>query len=71
MPEQEVGRGKRPGARSAAEQEEYEAMMLLDRLESLLEEMHELGVQTREQVERQIAALHLKLEQDAPRQDAL
>ncbi len=39
------------------EQAEYEAMLLLERLESLREEMAELGVETRQDVERQIAAL--------------
>jgi len=47
----------------AAEREEYETMLLLERLESLLEEMQELGIQTRADVERQIEALRLKLEQ--------
>lgn len=38
-------------------------MLLLERLESLLEEMDELGVETRRDIERQIEALHLKLNQ--------
>jgi len=61
--EGDAGKGKRPESMPAAEREEYEALLLLERLESLLEEMQELGVQTRADVERQIEALHLKLEQ--------
>lgn len=63
--EGKAGKSRKPRPQSGPEREEYEAMLLLDRLESLLEEMEELGVQTRADVERQIAALHLKLEQEA------
>ena len=45
---------------------DYDALLLLERLESLLEEMEELGVSNREEIEARIAALHQALDaQDA------
>lgn len=41
---------------------DYNTLLLLERLESLLEEMEELGVSTREEIEARIAALHEKLD---------
>jgi hypothetical protein len=41
---------------------DYDTLLLLERLESLLEEMEELGVSTREEIEARIAALHEKLD---------
>lgn len=41
---------------------EYDELELLERLESLLEEMEELGVTTLEEVEKRIEALHKKLD---------
>jgi hypothetical protein len=43
--------------------EEYTEMELLERLESLLEDMEELGVKTIEEVRRRIAALHKQLDE--------
>ena len=40
---------------------DYEAMMLLDRLESLHEDMEELGIHTIEELEARIRALHQQL----------
>lgn len=40
-------------------------MLLLERLESLLEEMEELGVQSAEDARRQIVALHERLDRQA------
>lgn len=41
---------------------EYETMMELERLESIEEEMQELGVTTLDDVRRRIADLHSKLD---------
>lgn len=42
--------------------EEYEDMELLDRLETLREDMEDLGVTTLEEVNRRIEELHRKLD---------
>ncbi len=57
----EADGGERP---APSEREEYAAMLLLERLESLREEMEELGVRSLEDVERQIEALHVELNRD-------
>ena len=44
-----------------ADRELYDALDLLDRLEELLEEMDELGVTTRAEVERRIADLEAQV----------
>ncbi len=44
------------------EQEEYDDLELLDRLESLREDMEDLGVTTLAEVEQRIAELHRKLD---------
>ena len=41
---------------------DYDALLLLERLESLLEEMEELEVSSREEIEARIAALHQSLD---------
>lgn len=41
---------------------DYDVLLLLERLESLLEEMEELGVSTRQEIEARIAALHEQLD---------
>mgnify|MGYP000032393545 CR=1 FL=1 len=43
---------------------EYELMALLERLESLREEMEELGVRTLDEIERWIADLHRRLDEE-------
>jgi len=43
--------------------EEYKEMELLERLESLLEDMEELGVKTIEEVKQRIATLHKQLDE--------
>jgi hypothetical protein len=40
----------------------YDTLLLLEQLESLLEEMEELGVSTRQEIEARIAALHAQLD---------
>lgn len=45
------------------ENERYDLMLLLDRLETLLEDMDELGIHTREEAAARIAALHLELDE--------
>ncbi len=42
---------------------EYELMERLDRLETLVEDLDELGVQTRAEAEQLIAAIHTRLDQ--------
>jgi hypothetical protein len=41
---------------------EYDAMLVLERLESLEEDMQELGVTTLDEVRRRIATLHEELD---------
>lgn len=41
---------------------DYDTLLLLERLESLLEEMDELEVSSREEIEARIAALHQALD---------
>lgn len=43
---------------------EYDTMVELERLESIEEEMQELGVSTLEDVRRRIADLHRELDED-------
>jgi len=43
---------------------EYDTMLMLERLESLEEEMVELGVATLDDVRRRIAELHRRLDED-------
>ncbi len=42
---------------------EYDLMVLLERLESLLEDMDELGVRSREELAARISDLHQQLDQ--------
>lgn len=44
--------------------QEYDTMLRLERLESLEEEMQELGVTTLDDVRRQIADLHRELDEE-------
>jgi hypothetical protein len=61
--------GRGPGAGGENEEEsfeelddeEYDAMALLDQLESLEEEMEELGVTTLDEVRKRIRELHERL----------
>jgi len=41
---------------------EYELLDLLDQLESLVEDMDDLGIQTRDEAEAQIASIHERLD---------
>ena len=43
---------------------EYDTMLVLERLESLEEEMVELGVSTLEEVRQRIATLHQRLDDE-------
>ena len=49
-----------------ADEEEYEDMDLLERLETLREDMEELGVTTLAEIIRRIEELHRKLDNQAP-----
>lgn len=59
--------GRTPDDRDAldesidAEDEEYDAMMLLDRLESLEEEMEDLEISSLDQLRERIRDLHAEL----------
>jgi DNA anti-recombination protein RmuC len=48
-----------------SQQKEYDLMLLLDRLETLREDMDELGIRTREELDARIAELHRQLDQMA------
>jgi len=52
--------------RERSEEAEYDLLLLLDRLESLLEDMDELGIRTREQLEIRIAEMHRKIDELEP-----
>lgn len=43
---------------------EYDLLDLLDRLESLVEDMDDLAVTTRDEAEAQIAAIHKRLDEE-------
>ena len=49
-----------------ADEEEYEDMDLLERFETLREDMEELGVTTLAEIIRRIEELHRKLDNQAP-----
>jgi hypothetical protein len=58
---------KKPKRRRDAEEDtsdasDYKALLLLEQLESLLEEMEELGVSSRAEIEARIDALHQQLD---------
>ncbi len=59
------GQPRRPKLSTAKEREEYDLLLLLEALESLVEEMDELGVATRAEAEARIRELHSKLEGEA------
>lgn len=42
---------------------EYDLLDLLDRLESLVEDMDDLAIRTREAAEERIAAIHARLDE--------
>ena len=46
----------------AADNQEYDTMMILERLESLEEEMEDLGVRTLDEVRQRIEDLHAELD---------
>ncbi len=54
---------RRPRPQSAEGREEYDLLLLLEALESLVEEMDELKVASRAEAEARIRELHLRLEQ--------
>jgi hypothetical protein len=65
MPEARDPGPRRPRSPSAKEREEYDLLLLLERLESLVEEMDELGVASRAEVVARIAGIHSRLEAEA------
>jgi hypothetical protein len=66
--------GRRPGTAGDGDEDErdeagfnpdeYDTMLVLERLESLEEEMQELGVKTLDEVRRRIAELHRQLDEE-------
>ncbi len=58
-------RPRRSPQDTAKEREEYDLLVLLEALESLVEEMDELGVATRAEAEARIRELHSRLEAEA------
>lgn len=56
--------GKRQpnGVEGAPAEPDYDTLLLLERLESLLEEMEELGVSNRAEIEARIEALNQQLD---------
>ncbi len=58
------GRDERDEEDRGHDSAEYDTMLVLERLESLEEEMVELGVSTLEEVRQRIAALHQRLDDE-------
>ncbi len=65
MSEARGARSRGPRLATAKERQEYDLLLLLEALESLVEEMDELGVATRAEAEARIRELHSKLEGEA------
>ena len=55
-------RRQRVDQEEAPDAPDYDALLLLERLESLLEEMEEVEVSSRDEIEARIAALHQALD---------
>lgn len=58
------GREERDEEERGYDPAEYDTMLALERLESLEEEMVELGVSTLEEVRQRIATLHQRLDDE-------
>jgi hypothetical protein len=58
------GREERDEEERGHDSAEYDIMLVLERLESLEEDMVELDVSTLEEVRQRIAALHQRLDED-------
>lgn len=58
------GKHRRDGAEDTSAEPDYDSLLLLERLESLLEEMEELGVSSRAEIEARIEALNQHLDAD-------
>lgn len=56
------GKRQRSGAEDTPAEPDYDTLLLLERLESLLEEMEELGVSSRVEIEARIEALNQQLD---------
>lgn len=65
MPDPRDATPRRSRQSTAKEREEYDLLVLLEALESLVEEMDELGVATRAEAEARIRELHSRLEAEA------
>ena len=52
------------GAEDIPADPDYDTLLLLERLESLLEEMEELGVSSRAEIEARLEALNQQLDAD-------
>ncbi len=65
-PPQRRFQGQKPAEQkpeqTPADAPDYDTLLLLERLESLLEEMEELGVSTRAEIEARIEALNEELD---------
>ena len=56
------GKHRRNGTEDTPAESDYDTLLLLERLESLLEEMEELGVSSRAEIEARIEALNQHLD---------
>jgi len=65
MPEAKRSGSGPPRSLSADQREEYRILLLLERLESLVEEMDELEVSTRADAEARLRQLHSQLDAEA------
>ncbi len=61
-PHRKKARRQREDGEETPDAPDYDALLLLERLESLLEEMEELGVSNRAEIAARIAALNQQLD---------
>lgn len=61
-PREQPSSSTAPASRATAGRAEYDLMLLVERYESLAEDMEELGVATRDEVRAKIAELHRRLD---------
>jgi hypothetical protein len=62
VPEDRRAGSRSPRPLAASDRDEYNLLLLLERLESLVEEMGDLGVSSRADAEARIRQLHSRLE---------
>jgi hypothetical protein len=70
MSNEQRAMSKQPRSKATHPSEEFDLLELLDRLETLLEDMDELGVHSRAETEARMAEIHAQLDAIDPESDA-